>query len=133
MIGIAMKECAIRSVDYVNNIYGTETMEIGAHVESRVDYNDNESECKCIFSLIVNNTGEKELIKIVITMEAIYSFSGTNKKEIHTKINEELFAQARGTVCALCGMVGLPTMVIPPINFAESEPVEINSNANANE
>lgn len=132
MISVAMKECVIRSVDFANKIYGTETMEIGAHVESRVDYNDNESECKCTFSLIVNNTGEKELIKIVINMEAIYSFSGANKKEIHIKINEELFAQARGTVCAMCGLVGLPAMVIPPINFAESEPVEIGVDNNSN-
>ena len=124
MINVIMKEYVIRSVEYVNNISGTETMEIGAHVESRVDYNDDISECRCTFALHVNNVGESELIKIVVNVEAVYEFStGDSKKAIHNKINEELFSQARGTVFAICGVVGLPPIAVPPIEFDEANTV----------
>ena len=125
MTQIAMKECVIRGVDFVNNISGVESMEIGAQVDSRVDYSEREPECKCTFSLTVRNTGDRELIKIVVRMEAIYAFIGEDNRDIHIKINEELFSRAKGTACAMCGVVGLPPMAIPPISFADSQMVEV--------
>lgn len=126
MNDIAMKGYSIRSLQYSNNITGTETLEIGTNVESKVNYNDDASECRCSFIITVKDTGEKNLLCVVLAIDAVFSFSpGENKKAIHVKINENLFAQARATVCAICGVVGIPPIMFPQVAFTEADTIEI--------
>lgn len=129
MTSVVMNGYVIRAIQYTNNISGTETMEIGSNVESTVNYNDETSECVCLFTLTVKNIGDQEFLKIVLTLEASFSFSPSeSKKQIHIQINENLFAQAQATVCAMCGVAGLPPMMVPPVIFTEDNTVEITNN-----
>ncbi|MPN03949.1 hypothetical protein SDC9_151184 [bioreactor metagenome] len=126
MGALVQKGYTIRSLNFENHINGKATLEITATVSSKVEFNDKTSECVCFFTVMITNKGDELLLKILMKMDAVFSYDQTeDKKELHTKISRELYPQVRTVISAFSGSIGLPPIMVPPLEFnAESVDLE---------
>ncbi len=121
---LRLKGYTIRSLRYENNIQGAGSLQLGASADTNIKYSDENSECMCRFSVLVDDKNNKEAFNIGLYMEAFFEYDlSADKKALHVKICEDLYGIARGIVCAFCGVAGLPPIVIPEIVFPEPETI----------
>lgn len=125
MCDLLLKGFVVKSIEYANNIVGTETMEISSVANTKVNYNDEKNECNCSFDLAIKNTGDKDLLHASIKVEGIFGFDAEMEKhDIHVKSSQIMFYQARTLLSAMCGVAGVPPFVVPDINFDDYRIIE---------
>lgn len=125
MSDLLLKGFVVKSIEYANNIVGTETMEISSMANTNVHYDDAKSECNCSFDLAIKNIGEKDLLHASIKAEGLFGFdTDMEKREIHVKASKIMFYQTRTLLASVCGVAGIPPFVVPDINFDDYKIIE---------
>ncbi len=123
-----LKGYVVRNVEFRNSITGEETMNLCSKVDSVVNYMETSSECVCKLSLDIRNVGNPELLVCKFTIEAVYSFNtGDNKQGIHNNVSKMTFTLGKAMVHALCGVVGIPLIMVPEVDFDRVQAVISNS------